>query len=990
MSNQHANGEVASTIDCAVDPIGSLKAMFVDMVQGDRIKRGQCPVLRPVFLKPHGVAHGRLVMRTDLPDELRVGMFAATEYVAWVRFSSDTVPTASDYKTTVGLGIKLFGVPGAKLVGDADANTADLILQNHDRLFVDNAAEMCAFTRAGVVEHDYDSYLKQHPLTAQILDEMAKPVASTLAETYWSILPFAFGQNDYVKYRLEPELKIEPITGPPTDPTYLGRDLEERLAAKEARFRLSIQRRTNPKTMPLDAATVRWSEEIASWTYIADLVLDRQDVRARGQAEYGENLAMNIWRVSADHAPVGSIADARKVVYEASGEQRRNINGVPVGEPDAPRPLATPPVAVDTRIVAAKIHPGIGIARVGNSETEFFIGPEVVDPAIATPGSLRDASGALKRQAARFRIYGYNAAGDVVRELTADSASITWTVHLANKKASWYRFLAALDIPDAVAMKAPRRNASIPQAQRASLEVDPGPRSISGANVHGGAEHVFDTGTFKTTPVGLGEVRTDENGHLLVLGGVGHSSSPSGAPIFNPNDGESFNNADDWFDDMSDGPVDATVSIDGRSIPVTGAWVAVAPPNYGTTVLGWRTLYDLLVDTYVEAGWMPFPSPVSFTKHILPVVQRLSNLQWVNRGFAALFGRGGPMDFDDPSLLAKLSRRPDASSGHDPYRELRARILGAFRPAGTNVDEPRLWPWIYGDAFGSFEKVAARNNLALGAVQTALLERWVEGKFIDDWDPQRASASDIERLPVAAQPAMLDEAALHFCLADAFHPGCELTWPMRHASLYEAPFRIRRAAPGQAEPNYGDDLTQSVALKPGGPLYGQGPGGLTRWMALPWQGDTAYCRSGYDPDYDEYLPTFWAARVPNQVLTEANYNVVMNQSLPREERIAAFNERAHWLRALTGSTSKQMMEMVAHFGAMGVLEVRQGPSNDPDFPETMLVETLPPAPPAHMQGAMLAAEQRVATAAPSDRIARAGWESAEQLDEFRRVRVRNR
>lgn len=989
MSDEHANGAAATAVDCGVDPIGSLKTMFVDMVQGDRIKRGQCPALRPVFLKPHGVAHGKLIMRPDLPDELRIGMFAATEYSAWVRFSSDTLPTASDYKTTVGLGIKLFGVPGAKLVGDADANTADLILQNHDRFFVDNASAMCAFTRAGVVEHDYDSYLKQHPLTAQILDEMAKPVASTLAETYWSILPFAFGPDAYVKYRLEPELKVDPIEGAPTDPTYLGRDLESRLAGNEARFRLSVQRRTSPEAMPLDAATVRWDETLAPWTHIADLVLDRQDLRARGHAEYGENLAMNIWRVSTDHAPVGSIADARKVVYEASAEQRRNVNGIPVGEPEEPRPLVTAPAAVDTRIVFAKIHPGIGIARVGNSATEFYIGPEVIDPPAAASTPSRDASGALKRQAARFRIYGYNAAGGVVRELTADSAAITWTVHLANKKASWYRFLAALDIPDAVAMQTPRRNASVPPKDRASLVIDPGPRSISGANVRGGTEHVFDSGSFKGTPVTLGEVQTDESGRLIVLGGLGRSASPSGAPIYDRNNGDTFNNADDWFDDISDGPVDATVSIDGRSIPVTGAWIAVAPPNYGATVIGWRTLYDLLVDTYVGAGWMAFPSPVSFTNHILPVIQRLSNLQWVNQGFAALFGRGGPMDFDDHALLAKLAQRPDPSTGRDPYRELRARISGAFRPANASVDEPRLWPWIYGDAFGSFEKVASRNNLALGVVQSALLERWVEGKFINDWKPDTPSVSDIDGMPIADRPAMLDRAALHFCLADAFHPGCELTWPMRHASLFEAPFRIRRRAPGQAEPDYGKQLDQTIALKPGGPLYEQGPGDLSRWMALPWQGDTAFCRSGYDPPYDPYLPTFWAARVPNQVLTEASYNTVMNLALPREERIAAFNSRAHWTRALSGLEPEQMMQMVAHFGAMGVLEVRRGPPNDPDFPETMLVESLPPAPPAHLQGAMMAAERRIAAAAPSDRITLAGWESSEQLEAFRRVRVRN-
>src|SRR5712691_7988764 len=100
-------------------------------------------------------------------------------------------------------------------------------------------------------------------------------------------------------------------------------------------------------------------------------------------------------------------------------------------------------------IVKAAIHPAIGVARLGNSENEFFMGPEVTDPLPERPGFYRDKAGALKRQAARFRIYGLNAEGAVVAELTPQNASIEWTVHLANKKSAWYQFQLALDIPEA-------------------------------------------------------------------------------------------------------------------------------------------------------------------------------------------------------------------------------------------------------------------------------------------------------------------------------------------------------------------------------------------------------------------------------------------------------------------------------------------------------------------------------------------------------------
>ena len=123
----------------------------------------------------------------------------------------------------------------------------------------------------------------------------------------------------------------------------------------------------------------------------------------------------------------------------------------------------------------------------------------------------------------------------------------------------------------------------------------------------------------------------------------------------------------------------------------------------------------------------------------------------------------------------------------------------------------------------------------------------------------------LDAVPLAKRPAMLDRAALSFCLADAFHPGCEMTWVMRQGTLYMSPFRIRHRAPNTSEPNYGSQLTQEMVLKPDGALYGQGPGTITRWMAVLWQTDAASCRSGYyagfGPKYDPYLPTFWPARV---------------------------------------------------------------------------------------------------------------------------------
>src|SRR5258706_5545303 len=124
-------------------------------------------------------------------------------------------------------------------------------------------------------------------------------------------------------------------------------------------------------------------------------------------------------------------------------------------------------------VVEARIHPAIGIARVGNSD-EFFVGPEVPHATAPPPGGYRDAEGRLKRQAARFRIYGFDSNGHVVAELTASNAEIRWTVHLANKKAAWYDFDAAPDLPEAASLRSPRRNAAGQGKDRENLVTDPG------------------------------------------------------------------------------------------------------------------------------------------------------------------------------------------------------------------------------------------------------------------------------------------------------------------------------------------------------------------------------------------------------------------------------------------------------------------------------------------------------------------------------------
>jgi hypothetical protein len=287
----------------------------------------------------------------------------------------------------------------------------------------------------------------------------------------------------------------------------------------------------------------------------------------------------------------------------AAADGPQAISNLTPGSAPGPGPGPSAPAAQDERIVSAAIVPPIGIARVGSSVDGWFIGPEVPEPEPAPPGFYRDERGALKRQAARFRIYGFNAQGEIARELTNHPGTeIMWTVRLANTKAAWYSFQIALDIPEAASAPATTlRNPGV--ADRTRLKIMPSPRSVAGLHA---APQKFDDGCFMGTPVYLGEIFTDQAGRLMVLGGHGRSAPADGSRAI------TFANNEGWHDDVSDGPVTARVLLDGRPLDVKPAWVLVAPPNYGPQRKSVRTMWDLMRDTAINAGMLKRPTQPSF------------------------------------------------------------------------------------------------------------------------------------------------------------------------------------------------------------------------------------------------------------------------------------------------------------------------------------------------------------------------------------------
>ncbi len=588
----------------------------------------------------------------------------------------------------------------------------------------------------------------------------------------------------------------------------------------------------------------------------------------------------------------------------------------------------------DERIVRAAIHPAIGVGRVGNSRDSFFFGPEIPGAVPRPKDGFKDAEGGVARQAARFRVFGLDSQGRVVRELTAADAEITWRVDVANSKGAWYEFATPLDIPNAPPVE--RRNPDLVGDARQRLAVTPPGRSIRGA---GSGPVAIDGGSFLDQPVPLGELMTDGAGRLVFLPAAGRGYSPDSSPL------GSFSDNPGWTDDVCDGPVRARVRLGDRVLQAEPAWVITTPPNYAPAVAaGVVTLYDAVRSMFVEAGALD-AGPVSFRDDILPIFARLSDLQWVSAGFLESNGFDSSEDWQAPRMQDRLA---DGSGGNAGFRQA---LFDRFRDPSFQTAEPDAIPQIYGD-HTSFPQESNRHWLAVTPLQYRKLRAWANGDFDDDSGNEPAPRS-LDDLPVEARPAALDRAALESCLGGAFHPGIEAPWVLRVRSVWRSPFRLRVRSTRFELQDYGEQLTSEVALSKDGPLRGCAPGDLTRWLGVPWHSDGASCRSGYQRSISPVLPTFWPARIPTQVLSEADYRIVMDRGRELSERLAAFNRRLDWERFIAEPTRPPTLDlMITDWPKLGMVTDRPGPG-DPQFPARLKVESLVgfPSEPEHDYGA---------------------------------------
>jgi hypothetical protein len=329
----------------------------------DILDTSQRPVRRGQHPKHHGCVRAEFIVGDDVPEDLRLGVFRDPRtYPAWIRFSNGSQD--DDAKGDIhGMAIKLMGVEGEKILEDErHEQTQDFVLMDHPVFFSRNArsnrklAEVMERSREpsrlkslislflpGRTEREVRSaYIalthfvlgfRFHELRA-LRAAVSKKPTSPLRIIYWSATPYGLDDRA-VKYSARPLPSSVPEPTDMLSPDRLRAAMAAHLDQAEARFDFLVQVRTPPqnKSMPVEDASVEWSEAKAPFRKVATIVIPPQTFDTPEQMKFCENLSNTPWHSLPVHRPIGGINRARKVVYEVLSRERHALNKVPRAEP---------------------------------------------------------------------------------------------------------------------------------------------------------------------------------------------------------------------------------------------------------------------------------------------------------------------------------------------------------------------------------------------------------------------------------------------------------------------------------------------------------------------------------------------------------------------------------------------------------------------------------------------------------------------------------
>ena len=297
--------------------------------------------------KTYGVVRGELVVAGDLPERLQHGVFAeARTYPAWVRFGGPGPLAPPDPRDNgiLSVGIKLMDVPGPKLLDD-EHRTQDFTGISSPTFTTPNVVENVKLQRR--LDQGLPAFYFVDPRDSHLLDAVMQGLysrmnTSPLEVTYWSCVPYLLGEGQAMRYAIHPRAIQRTLIPARPPANYLRQAMARTLAAGPVEFDFKVQLQTDPQRMPIENASVIWSERRSPPVTVARLHLPVQEFDSPEQHAFARTLSFQPWHSVSDHRPLGNQNRARRRIYYELSKLRQEMNGDARIEPDGSERFPSP------------------------------------------------------------------------------------------------------------------------------------------------------------------------------------------------------------------------------------------------------------------------------------------------------------------------------------------------------------------------------------------------------------------------------------------------------------------------------------------------------------------------------------------------------------------------------------------------------------------------------------------------------------------------
>jgi hypothetical protein len=307
--------------------------------------------------KTHGIVRGEVIIRDDIPEHMKRGIFAKPQtFRAWVRFSGPGPYITPDIDDVgfMSISLKIMGVPGPKLMDD-EKFTQDMFGVSTPTFVTTDTksnADLQYWSYKNASIFHFLKFKNSHLLDLIMQGLWLRTQSSPLESQYFSCVPYLLGEGQAMVYSFWSRRKTRtPIPRLPLRPpdNYLRQAMIQTLAKEDVEFDIKLQVQTDPFRMPIEQNAVYWPPSLSPRVPAAILRIPKQSFDSPQQIAFPNILSFNPWHCIPEHRPLGNQSRARRRMYETLAKFRQSVNHVqhvePTGDEVFPSDAITPLVA---------------------------------------------------------------------------------------------------------------------------------------------------------------------------------------------------------------------------------------------------------------------------------------------------------------------------------------------------------------------------------------------------------------------------------------------------------------------------------------------------------------------------------------------------------------------------------------------------------------------------------------------------------------------